>query len=63
MRVHPKVAREHQIEEELLTQFRIVDQKAQLSQQLDCLAVHRGNIRVLHRQGAHCVQKDLEEGR
>lgn len=54
--VHPEVAHEHQIEEKLFAQSRVIYQESQLSKKLDSLDVDWNHFGVRHGKGAHDLQ-------
>ena len=63
MRVHPEVACEHEIQEELLRETCIVYEEAKFSEQLNRLAVNGGELGILDWQGANDLEEELEEAR
>lgn len=48
MNVHPEIRREHQVQEELLTQSWLIDEESELCDELDGLAIYRHHVRVTH---------------
>lgn len=61
VRIHPEVGCVHQVEEELLAQLRIVNQKTKLSEQLYGLAIHWGHLRIADWQSRHRVKQELKK--
>ena len=48
VRVHPKVRRVHEIEEEFFAQLCVIDEKSELGQQLNGLAIDWRDLRIIH---------------